>query len=46
MRDKYNLNTLPAGLAGLDEIDLGEIKDIFFTKFRFYDEVVALVSLI
>ncbi|XP_072375443.1 pre-mRNA 3' end processing protein WDR33 [Diabrotica undecimpunctata] len=24
MRDKYNLNTLPAGIAGLEDIDMGE----------------------
>lgn len=24
MRDKYNLNTLPASLAGLDECDIGK----------------------
>lgn len=23
MRDKYNLNTLPAGIAGLEDIDIG-----------------------
>lgn len=23
MRDKYNLNTLPAGIAGLEDIDMG-----------------------
>jgi polyadenylation factor subunit 2 len=23
MRDKYNLNTLPAGIAGLEDLDVG-----------------------
>lgn len=23
MRDKYNLNTLPAGIAGLEDMDVG-----------------------
>lgn len=26
MRDKYNLNILPAGITGLEEIDMGNFK--------------------
>lgn len=25
MRDKYNLNTLPAGIAGLEDVDMGKL---------------------
>lgn len=32
MRDRYNLNTLPAGLQGLDECELGKNLFIFLTK--------------
>lgn len=34
MRDKYNLNTLPAGVAGVDDVDLGKSTKYFNNKFR------------
>lgn len=30
MRDKYNLNTLPANMAGMDENDIGTLHAEFF----------------
>lgn len=31
MRDKYNLNTLPAGIAGLEDIEMGGMCSTSFT---------------
>lgn len=32
MRDRYNLNTLPAGLQGLDECELGKTLNFIFKR--------------
>lgn len=36
MRDKYNLNTLPAGIAGLEDLDMGGTNTykFFFSSFN------------
>lgn len=39
MRDKYNLNTLPAGIAGLEDVDMGKflpfLRPSIFSHIRF-----------
>lgn len=33
MRDKYNLNTLPAGAAGIDDQEIGKTEYVYIVLF-------------